>query len=284
MLVESPWPSRRIAAAFLFLPLCLAGAACLNIGPLPGRASDEWSRTYPLTAGGEVRIVNVNGRIDVANSAGGSVEVRVVRIAHGVTDQAAGELLQRISIRQDVQPDRVSIETDRIPGIMIGARYEVQYSVKIPAGAAVNAVTTNGAVTLTGLSGPVTARATNGTVTGKDLRGSVQARTTNGAVNVELAAVADKVALGTTNGGVILTLPDTARADLSASVTNGGINVSGLNLEVSEQSRRRLEGRLNGGGAKIELRTTNGGIRIRSAPHAEQDTVEPTLRERRRTW
>ena len=34
-------------------------------------------------------------------------------------------------------------------------------------------------------------------------------------------------------------------------------------LEVSEQSRRRLEGSLNGGGTPIELQTTNGGIRVR---------------------
>ena len=51
--------------------------------------------------------------------------------------------------------------------------------------------------------------------------------------------------------------------------TNGGISVGSLdNFEVSEKSRRHLEGRLNGGGTEIELQTTNGGIRLRS-----RDTV-----------
>jgi DUF4097 and DUF4098 domain-containing protein YvlB len=80
----------------------------------------------------------------------------------------------------------------------------------------------------------------------------------------------ENITLRTTNGGVTLTLPENAKADLSASCTNGGINVSALDaLEISEQSRRRLEGRLNGGGTSIEVRTTNGGIRVRPRNTAE---------------
>ncbi len=52
---------------------------------------------------------------------------------------------------------------------------------------------------------------------------------------------------------------------MSASCTNGGINVGSLdNFEVTEKSRRHLEGKLNGGGTAVELHTTNGGIRLRS--------------------
>ena len=80
----------------------------------------------------------------------------------------------------------------------------------------------------------------------------MDARSTNGGVTIDMASVGpDSISLRTTNGGVTLTLPDSAKANLSASCTNGGINVSALDkLEVSEQSRRRLEGRLNGGGTR----------------------------------
>jgi DUF4097 and DUF4098 domain-containing protein YvlB len=65
------------------------------------------------------------------------------------------------------------------------------------------------------------------------------------------------------NGGVSLTLPRDARADLTARCTNGGISVSGLDLErEGEQSRRRVAGKLNGGGARVNVETTNGGVRI----------------------
>ena len=36
-------------------------------------------------------------------------------------------------------------------------------------------------------------------------------------------------------------------------------------LEISDKSRRHIEGKMNGGGTSITLETTNGGIRVR--PH-----------------
>ena len=45
-------------------------------------------------------------------------------------------------------------------------------------------------------------------------------------------------------------------------VTNGGISTNGLDLAISEHSRRRLEGTTNGGGTPIRLSTTNGGISV----------------------
>ncbi len=55
--------SRR---AVLMLPLVVALAGCdMSLGNLAAKATDEWTHTYPLTAGGEVRIVNTNGRSEV---------------------------------------------------------------------------------------------------------------------------------------------------------------------------------------------------------------------------
>jgi DUF4097 and DUF4098 domain-containing protein YvlB len=74
----------------------------------------------------------------------------------------------------------------------------------------------------------------------------------------------DGVRLETVNGGVQLQLPKTAKADISARCVNGGVHVDEqLTVEsTGEKNRRRLEGRLNGGGSRIELATTNGGIHI----------------------
>jgi hypothetical protein len=257
--------SRRFPLAALALPLALAAAGCVGMGPLLGKATEDWTKTYPLAAGGEVRIDNTNGKVEIEGVDGSTVEVRAEKTAHATTDEAARQLLPRISIKEDVTPGRVSISTERMSGVMIGARFEVVYHVKAPKAAVINAMTTNGAVTLKGLSGQVAARTTNGGVTGSDLTGGVEARTTNGQVSIDLASLGkDKISLGTTNGGLTLTLSETAKADLSATCTNGGISVSGLKLETTEESRRHIEGRLNGGGTPIELRTTNGGIRVRA--------------------
>ena len=263
--------SRKGFGLVLALPVVLALAACdLSLGNLSARATDEWTHTYPLTAGGEIRIVNTNGRIDVEGVDGATVEVRAERIARGATESAARELLPRIVIKEDIKPDRISLETERMSGIMIGAGFEVRYHVRAPKNALVNVTNTNGQVAVNALSGKVVAHTTNGAVKGTNLTGGVDGQTTNGSVSIDMASLSsERISLETTNGSVTLMLPEKAKATVSAAVTNGGINVGSLdNFEVTEKARRRLEGKMNGGGTEVELRTTNGSIRIRS-----RDTV-----------
>ena len=270
-------------AGLLVLPLALVLAGCdASLAHLTARATDEWTRTYPLSTGGEVRIVNTNGKIEVEGVDGSNVEVRAERIARGASEDAARELLPRIVIKEDIRPDRVSIETERMGGIMIGVGFEVRYHVKAPKNAIVNITNTNGQVTLSALGGSVSAHTTNGGVSGKGLSGGLDARSTNGGVTIDMASLGqEKVSLHTTNGGVTLTLPDSAKADISASCTNGGINVSSLDkLEVTETSRRKLEGRLNGGGTAIELRTTNGGIRVRARDRGAATRTDDERKDR----
>jgi hypothetical protein len=257
--------SRRLAV--FVLPLAVALAGCdVSLGNLSARATEEWTHTYPLTAGGEIRIINTNGRIDIEGVDGATLEVRAERIAKAATDSAARELLPRIVIKEAVTAERVSLETERMSGIMIGAGFEVRYHVRAPKNALVNVTNTNGQVSVAGVGGKVVAHTTNGGVRGTALTGGVDARSTNGGVSIDMASVGpDRISLETTNGGVTLMLPEQAKATVSASCTNGGISVGSLdNFEVSEKSRRHLEGRLNGGGTEIELQTTNGGIRLRS--------------------
>jgi hypothetical protein len=237
----------------------------LSLAHLTARATEEWTRSYPLTAGGEIRIGNTNGRVEVEGVEGTTVDVRAEKIARAATETGARELLPRIAIKEDVQPDRVSLETERMSGIMIGAAFEVRYHVRVPKSAIVNVTTTNGGIELTALGGKVVAHTTNGGVNAKELTGGIEARSTNGGVTIDFAQLgSERVSARATNGGVVIMLPESAKADLTASCTNGGIIVSPeLTLAVTEQSRRRLEGRLNGGGTSIELQTTNGGVRIK---------------------
>jgi DUF4097 and DUF4098 domain-containing protein YvlB len=160
----------------------------------------------------------------------------------------------------------VKIETkyQRSAGLFSGGNFEVRYTVRVPAGLEVRVSTVNGGVSVSGLKGRVVAETVNGGVKGDDLSGAVEASTTNGGVDVRLAALADDgVKLGCTNGGIKLRLPADSKATISARVVNGGIDTSGLSIETSgDASRRRLEGKLNGGGPRIEIEGTNGGISI----------------------
>jgi Putative adhesin len=225
----------------------------------------EWKKSYTLSEGGRVEIDNVNGRIEVEAWDGDTVDVRAERIGKGSTPDAAKRMLDRIEIRERATPTEVRIQTSvaRASG-WLGGGAEVRYLVKVPAGAEIDVETVNGGIEVSGVRGKVTAETTNGGVTARRIAGPIEASTTNGGVDVDVDEIAERgIDLGCTNGGINLRLPRDSKATLSATITNGGISTDGLDVELTGQaSRRRLEGRLNGGGPRIVLAGTNGGIRI----------------------
>jgi hypothetical protein len=71
------------------------------------------------------------------------------------------------------------------------------------------------------------------------------------------------VKLDCTNGGIKVRLPRDAKATISARITNGGINTENLPIDANgENNRRHFEGRMNGGGARLDVEGVNGGIRL----------------------
>jgi len=251
----------------------LAGAGCdvragdgnFTVGLASGRASDEWKKTYTVTPGGRFDVKNGNGRVTIEQGADDStIDVRAERVVKASSDEAARDILKQVEIREDVKPDSVRLET-KGPQNRGRTNIEVRYFIKVPKSIKVEARTTNGGVQLNGIGNEVTASSMNGGIKGEGLSGHIDANTTNGGGEIELASVSDAgVKLETVNGGVQLQLPKTAKADISARVVNGGVHIDDtLSLEsTGEKSRRNVEGRLNGGGSRIDLSTTNGGIHV----------------------
>ncbi|HEY8551321.1 MAG TPA: DUF4097 family beta strand repeat-containing protein [Vicinamibacterales bacterium] len=262
-------PSMPGRARWVAVPLVMVlwtVAACdVALSGFREEASDTWTKSYPLSEGGTVEIVNTNGFVDVSAGTGSTVEVTAVRVARAATPDAAKELLAKVTIREEVSPDRVKLGAEYPRTGLGGGGVEVRYTVKVPASAQVALTTTNGRLSVTDVKGPATLGTTNGEISARNLGGPVKASTTNGAIDLQLASLAGDVDLETTNGSISLTLPADAKASLSARCTNGSISVDGIRMEELERSRRRLEARLNGGdGPKIALETTNGGIEVRA--------------------
>jgi Toastrack DUF4097 len=228
------------------------------------RAEDTWTRTYTLASGARLELINVNGRITAEASGGNTLELKAERTIKAGSEEAAKELLSKIEMREEVSDARVRIEV-RTPQ-MRRSGHEVKWTIKVPKGIAVDLRTVNGGVVLTGLQGDVRARSTNGGIKGQGIVATnLDASVTNGGVEIELASApaTGSIELESVNGGVALMLPAGSKADVSARCVNGGITVDGLELEiVGEQSRRRVQGRLNGGGVRVDLETVNGGVRL----------------------
>jgi hypothetical protein len=225
-----------------------------------GKAQEQWSRTYQLGSG-ELEIVNTNGSIEVVGAEGTEVQVVAELTAKGATDEDAKKVLADLRIAEDVGTGRIRLETK--PPTGEGRRVDVKYHVKVPASVNVRITTQNGTLDASAIKGTLTAETGNGSVKGRDLTGSVDATTTNGSVRLDVAVVAvGGIHAETVNGSVNVSVPSAAKADVQATCVNGRISVDGLKLDGPETTRRRVEGRLNGGGPKIVLETTNGGIQL----------------------
>jgi putative adhesin len=259
--------TRRSRLALFLLPLFAAASACdLAMAEFKSKETAEWRKTYDLQPGGQLEIGNVNGKIEVEAASGTSVEVVAVKSASASSPEAAKEALTRIDIQETASPTSVRIETrlNRGGSFFSGGNLSVQYKVRVPAALEIKVTTVNGGIELRGLAGRVTAGATNGGIVGREIAGPIDASTVNGGVEIALSQVAESgVKLECTNGGIKLQLPRDAKADIAARISNGGIETSNLQIDSSgETSRRQLDGRLNGGGPRIRLEGTNGGIQI----------------------
>ena len=264
-------PRRSLARAGLAMWLASAAAmlsAChLDLSDR-AEARDQWQRHYTLARGGTLEIRNTNGLIHIEPGAGDGIDVTADRIVRAPDDAAAKDGLAHFEIQETVSPERVTLDsTNRNAALnLVNLSRRVEYHVKVPEWANITLNTTNGEIEVTGprLTGTFHASATNGQISATGLENNATVETTNGTVTLDVSKLGeDGLSCETTNGGIAVTVPASIKARLSARVTNGAISADGLTVAIAEQSRRRLDGTLGGGGPLIRLETTNGAVDIR---------------------
>jgi DUF4097 and DUF4098 domain-containing protein YvlB len=260
--------SLRGVLALTVLAAASAGSAACDIalGSFSEQQTERWSNKYELQPGARFELRNVNGRIRVEPSTGRTVEVDAEKVGRAGSIDAAKEALARVHIEEDASGGNLRITTrvERTGGLN-QTNVSVTYTVRVPRDVQLDFSTTNGGIEASGIDAPAKLVTTNGGIEAREMGGLVEARTTNGGLDIDLARIADGgVTLECTNGGIDLRLPADGRASIDARITNGGIDTSGLKLEASETSRRRLRATMNGGGPRIDVTCTNGGLDISS--------------------
>lgn len=261
-----PYPAaslvRLLVPGVLALSVVTLGACNLQLST-DVEAKDTWTRTYPLSAGGTLALANTNGKIVVTGGETDSVTITAERIVRAGTEEAAKQQLAAFDMKEEISPDRVSIDSSS-RGITLNVSRSVNYTVTLPRTASVMLNTTNSDIQATNIGGHFAAESANGRILATGLQHSAQVSTTNGVITLTFDRVGGEgIRAETTNGPLTVSVPTTTNADLSARVTNGGITHDGLDLQISETSRRRLDARLGTGGPPIRLETTNGTITVK---------------------
>lgn len=253
------WPSDRLSAQ------------------ATARTSDDWLsrcresrgdgvahcevREYTLAAsGGVLRIdANPNGGIVVRAWDRNEVKVEARVQARGTSEADARALAGEVSVAAAGRS--VTTSGPRTSG---RRNWSVSYQVWAPARSDLDLSSTNGGLSVEGITGNVKAETTNGGIDLAGALGTVNAETTNGGITIRLAAngPAGPVSAEATNGGIALVIPEGRGATLEAETVNGGISVD-FPVQVQGRFGRRLQTTLGNGGPLIRLETTNGGISIR---------------------
>jgi len=128
----------------------------------------------------------------------------------------------------------------------------------------VEAKTSGGSITITRANGDVVAHTSGGSIRIDDTTGSVNASTSGGSIQAKLSKQPrGDSRLSTSGGGMTVTLANGISVELDAHASGGGVDSDVPITVMGKQDDDSLHGSINGGGPKLVLRTSGGGIRVK---------------------
>ena len=201
-----------------------------------------------------------NGGVAVQGWDKNEVLVRARVQAAAPTESEAGQLMQQIRIETGGSKIFASGPDSRRD-----YHWNVSYVVFVPRRADVSIETHNGGITIADVNGKIDFTALNGGVRLTRVGGMVRGSTTNGGLYIVLAGDrwdGDSLDVSTTNGGVVMSVPENYSAHLQTGTVNGGINVD-FPVTVQGQITKALNVNLGAGGAMVKAFTTNGGVQVK---------------------
>ncbi len=178
------------------------------------------------TSGGSLSLGRIEGPVN-AKTSGGSIELRGCK----------GNLLAHTSGG----------------GIEVG---EVDGEVDVE--------TSGGSITVDGASGNLRAHTSGGGVSLRNLRGNVDASTSGGSMEAELLSpLTAPCELSTSGGGILVYLAKDIKVEVDARASGGEVHCDMPITVQGSFGEGKLQGKLNGGGPLLTLRTSGGGIELR---------------------
>lgn len=260
----------RWAAASLLVACGATGALAQE------RATWDWSGE--LGQGRTVYLRNVNGAVRIEGSTGSKVEVTATkRWRRGDPDEVRIEARMAGNGRGDIiicalWGERATCDEDGYRSNRDrDNRYRndnndvsVEFVVRVPTHARVEASTVNGEMRVDGTNGDIDASTVNGDLEAYSAGGRVEASTVNGSITVRHGGtVTQELEYSTVNGSVTVELPANTNAEVNLSTVNGRIATDFPLTLDGNINPRRIRATIGNGGPRIRAHTVNGGIRLR---------------------
>ncbi|HQQ76505.1 MAG TPA: DUF4097 family beta strand repeat-containing protein [Thermoanaerobaculia bacterium] len=262
---EHPMPEPAPAPRAVPAPPAPPAAGVAPVAPVAPIPPDPWGRSItvgdvagdytPAIASGDVTVGKVSGRVTIASRSG---QIRVREAGKGAEVSTAGGDIRVEAVTGDLKATTFGGDI-RAGSVSGDVRLE----------------TSGGDVVVRSAGGAVTARTGGGDVVLKKVRGPVTARTSGGSITCEITSTGGAAGeLATSGGDVTVTLPANVKADVEIVVSGGGVDADSIASQFPEISVARRsghilgEGRLNGGGPKLVIRSTSGVVTLKKGPAA----------------
>jgi putative adhesin len=241
-------------------------AALLFVATAAVAADRVIHKTAALDANGRLSIDMHNGSITITTWSRPSVDIQA-----RVIDEpfVSDEDLKATDVRVDGSGGSVRIETDysAIGWDVLwwsGHRPPVEYTISMPAGAALRVTTHNATTRVTGLRNDVEIETHNGSIEVDDLDGAATLETHNGSVRVGFSRFARNSRISSHNGALDVRIPGASRFHVDADGHRLRLD-SDFDASVRSVDRDRFTGDVNGGGPELRLTTHNGSVRLRKS-------------------
>ena len=128
----------------------------------------------------------------------------------------------------------------------------------------VEARTSGGGISADTIRGDVDAGTSGGDLRLLHVDGKIRGQTSGGSVKCSLVGINRGISASTSGGSIQLTLPRATTANIEATTSGGGFN-SELPVATTVQQDGHVKGSINGGGQRIDVSTSGGGISLRAA-------------------
>ena len=249
-------PLRRFANRFKAVALFALFALFASSAPsFKGAAaqsaeqSRELHETYDLAPGGVVSVNNTSGYIRVTSW--GEDRVKVDAVKRGRRDEDLGQ----VQIQVTPRPGRIEIRTTYLRND--DNRISVDYDLKVPRGAVLNALTTtSGEIAVYDPVARVTANSTSGPINVREVTGDATLSSNSGEITA--GRVGGALVVTATSGNLVI---GEVASTLNARCNNCNISARGLRNDATVRS-------VNGSieleriGGRVNAETTNGRIRV----------------------
>ena len=196
------------------------------------------------TSGGDIKVGDLKGTV-YARTSGGDLDLG--RITGPVDARTSGG-----DVAVEVASGPVDVRTSG-GGIKIG-----------DAGGSVQARTSGGSIDVHRVAGDLYAHTSGGGITVEDALGAIDGETSGGSIRARFSQQphADS-RLSTSGGGITLSLAGNVALDVDAHSSGGGVDSDVPITIQGRQEEDSLAGKINGGGPRLVLRSSGGGIHVK---------------------